>query len=165
MVSERAADFSLEGKFAGFFRDVHGHRRMALHVAGAEVYLKVPKPLRNKLKHVLVAGQVITVTGRGAPGGNKAAVVAQVQVAGADACFSCPIRVCVKKNCWRNGGREVWRSLEERIAAAGLEDSLELKGVDCLDHCKKGPNVECAGRDYHHCTPADAERILAPFAE
>lgn len=149
----------VEGCFAGFFRDLFGKRRMVLRVDEDEVYLKVPKPLRKELAETLVAGQRVTAIVHGLGGGLR--VVSQVRIAGQSACVACPIRVCVKKNCWRNGGRELWESLEQRIAAAGLGDSIKLKAVNCLDHCKHGPNAECAGREYHRCTAHDVDKMLA----
>ena len=74
-----------------------------------------------------------------------------------------PIRVCARKNCWRNGGKELYEALRDGIDKAGLADDVRLKRVDCLDHCKRGPNAACAGRNFHHCQPVDAARILQPF--
>jgi len=160
------AGFELQGNFAGFFRDVFGRRRMALRVAGDEIYLKVPKALRRELDGALVRGQEIVVMGRdSSEDGRGARVVTQVRIAGNAACISCPIRVCAKKNCWRNGGKELWKALQAEIAAGGLAETVKLKAVDCLDHCKKGPNAECGGHDFHHCTPGQAREILAQFTE
>lgn len=75
-------------------------------------------------------------------------------------CHTCPIRVCARKNCWRDGGRELYRELEHQIKDAGLGDIIKLKAVDCLDNCKHGPAVEVAGTDFLRCKPHDAERIL-----
>lgn len=156
--------FELQGRFAGFFRDVFGKRRMVLRVDGEEVYLKLPKALRKELDGALRAGQELIVSGADAdaPGG---LLVSQVRVAGQSACVTCPIRICTKKNCWRNGGRELWSALEKKIEEAGLSDSVRLKAVGCLDHCKRGPNAEFAGRDFHHCSPRTTDEILESFAE
>lgn len=159
--------FALEGEFAGFFRDILGKRRIVLRVDGEEVFLKIPKSLRRELDGQLHAGQMVRVTGHQSPepkAGRDGRVVLGVQVAGEDACITCPIRVCVKKTCWRNGGRELWHELQRHIEAAGLQDSVKLKAVDCLDHCKKGPNVEIAGCDFHRCAPRDAEKLLEHLA-
>lgn len=158
--------FELHGQFAGFFRDFFGRRRMVLKVAGEELYLKVPKPLRQELDGRLRTGQSVVVTGNEEADskcglGRDRRVVTTVQVEGEVACVTCPIRVCAKKNCWRDGGKELYRELERQIDEAGLGDRVKLKAVDCLDHCKRGPNAEVAGHDFHRCTVGDAERILA----
>lgn len=162
---EAPGPFDLHGTFGGIFRDIFGKRRMALRVEGEELYLKVPKALRRQLEGKLIAGQEISVRGEQEAWGRGVRVVAQVRSAGREVCVSCPIRVCTKKNCWRSGGKELWAALEREIATAGLTDAVKLEGVDCLDHCKRGPNAECAGHNYHHCTPNSLAAILTPFVE
>lgn len=160
--------FELQGRFAGFFRDVFGKRRMVLRVAGEERYLRVPKALRKELDGTLRAGQELIVSGADASvehDGPGEPVVSRVRVAGQSACVVCPIRICTKKNCWRNGGRELWTTLEMKIETAGLSDAVRLKAVGCMDHCKRGPNAEFGGRDFHHCSPRTADEILESFAQ
>jgi hypothetical protein len=99
-------------------------------------------------------------------GGRDRRVVFQVSRAGeGQAAVVCPIRVCAKKNCWRSGGKELWRELERRIADAGLEDTVKLKAVNCLDRCKHGPNVDIPGCEFTRCSPRGAEEILARFTQ
>ncbi|MBV9659281.1 MAG: (2Fe-2S) ferredoxin domain-containing protein [Verrucomicrobia bacterium] len=74
------------------------------------------------------------------------------------------IRVCVKKNCRRNGGRELWLLLEEALAARGLSKAIRLEAVKCLDRCQAAPNAECRGRAFQSCLPADVEKIVARAA-
>lgn len=167
MIAETPDTFEMQGRFAGFFRDIFGKRRMVLKVEGEEVYLKVPKPLREELTGQLIPGQEVRVFGDRVSDERKRSrlVVAQVQVASQSACISCPIQVCAKKNCWRNGGQDVFRELERRIDAAGLTGTVKLKAVGCLDHCDHGPNVEAAGREYHRCSRGSVDEILAEYAE
>lgn len=160
---EVSASFELQGEFSGFFKDVFGKRRMVLRVNGEEMYLKVPKSLRHELDGTLQSGQGIVVTGTESfdrETGREKRVVLQVRISGRAECVSCPIRVCVKKSCWRNGGRELWAALERKVEEAGLGESVKLKAVNCLDHCKRGPNAEIAGRDFHRCRPQDVGEIL-----
>jgi hypothetical protein len=152
--------FELQGEFLGFFRDFLCKRRMVLRIDGKEVFLKIPKALRHELEDVIHRGQSVVVTGSDSEDGRDGRVVMQVRVAGEAACVACPIRVCAKKTCWRNGGKELFRALEQKIEEAGLGDSVKLKAVDCLDHCKHGPNAQIGGHDFHRCTPRDAERLL-----
>jgi len=156
--------FEIQGRFAGFVRDLFGKRRMTLRRAEGDIYLKIPKALRKGLEGRLVIGQEVTVCGEEPVDGRKR-VVSKVRIAGSDCCVGCPIRVCTKKNCWRNGGKELWETLERKIAEGGLEGTIQLEGVDCLDHCKHGPNAECGGREYHHCRPHDADEILREGVE
>ena len=168
MSHQTSTVFELQGRFAGFLRDIFGKRRMVLRVAGDERYLKVPKTLRKELEGTLRAGQELIVSGTdvlGEADAHGGPVVSQVRVAGQAACVSCPIRICTKKNCWRDGGRELWTTLEKKIEEAGLGDRVRLKAVGCMDHCKRGPNAEFGGRDFHHCSPRTAEEILESFAK
>jgi 2Fe-2S thioredoxin-like protein len=157
--------FEVEGEFRGFFRDMLGKHRMALEANSGECYLKVPKRLRKTLCTALAPGQRIVarvVVKLDRKTGEERHIVAQIRLADG-ALLSCPIRICVKKNCWRNGGKQLWHALKEDIAEAGLEEDVRLKAVNCLGHCERGPNAECAGRLFHHCTPSDAKKILEPF--
>lgn len=137
---------------------------MVLQTDEGEQFLKVPKELRRQLSDQLRPGERIVARGYWDPAESRRErrVVTEVQ-AGKSICLRCPIRVCVKKNCWRQGGKELWQALEREIAEQGLEGTVKLEGVDCLDHCKKAPNAELAGRDFHRCNPRDAAEILAPF--
>jgi hypothetical protein len=154
--------FELRGQFCGFVRTLLGRRRMVLRVDKEEHFLKVEKALRHRLKSALPPGSEILVLGH-ERAGDKKRVVDEVKLMTADGPVAgavCPIRVCNKKNCWRNGGKELWHALEETLARQGLTEAIGLEGVHCLDHCKRGPNAEWQGRDFHHCTPRDAERIV-----
>jgi hypothetical protein len=159
------SSFQLEGVFAGFFRDMLGKRRIVLRCEGEEVFLKVPKTLRRELEEKLTPGERVFVRGSEAEdeeSGRDRRVVYQVsRVAEGSEVISCPIRVCAKKNCWRNGGKELWRELERRIDEAGLKDSVRLKAVDCLDRCKHGPNAEIGGCEFRRVSAADAGEILS----
>jgi NADH:ubiquinone oxidoreductase subunit E len=96
--------------------------------------------------------------------GNARRVVLRMQRLASGACMTCPILVCARKNCWRNGGKELWRALERRIEEEGLQDVVKLRAVDCLDRCKQGPNAEWAGHEFSRCRPIDAERIVEQAA-
>jgi (2Fe-2S) ferredoxin len=51
------------------------------------------------------------------------------------------ILVCQKSDCWKRGGKEAYRALEETLARQGLTDRVEVKKTGCLKHCKAGPNL------------------------
>lgn len=166
MSTPASATFELRGLFCGFFRDVFGKRRMVLRVDGEELYLKVPKELREQLAGQLPAGEEIVATGMDESGGRgtKRVVSSVRSASGAAICAVCPILVCTKKNCWRSGGRELWSTLERHLEDAGLADAVTLKGVDCLDHCKHAPNAEWQDHSYQLCGPRDAAAIVARVA-
>jgi (2Fe-2S) ferredoxin len=156
----------MRGEYCGCIRTLLGKKRMVLRAAGEESFLKVPKDLRRYLQSVLVPGTDITVTGYEVLDDRQRLkrVVSDVRLTESGeslTCAQCPIHVCVKKNCWRNGGRELWQALEVAVAGRDAGDKVRLKAVRCLDHCEKGPNVEWAGHDFHRCSPADADRIVA----
>ncbi|HEY0257321.1 MAG TPA: (2Fe-2S) ferredoxin domain-containing protein [Candidatus Methylacidiphilales bacterium] len=159
-------EFRIEGEFRGFFRDVFDRHGLVLQIEDEEIFLKVPKALRKTLKGRLAEGARVVATGFAEFHAGKSLerrVVSQIRLANGSECMSCPIRVCVKKHCWRQGGKEIWRSLEQRIATANLDDTVKLEEVDCFGECKHGPNLEFAGHSYRNCTVREAEKILEPF--
>jgi hypothetical protein len=162
MTAHPSTTFELRGQFCGFIRTLLGKKRMVLRAEGEEHFLKVEKELRHRMKHALAPGSEIVVSGQELLGDRKRVVsnVHLITPAGPVACAICPIRVCTKKTCWRNGGKELLQALEGSIARGGLADEVQLEGVHCLDHCKRGPNAEWQGHVFHHCTPRDAERIV-----
>jgi hypothetical protein len=165
MPVEESSLFEVRGLFSGFFRDFFGKRRLVLRVGEDEIYLRVPKALKKQFAETLEPGQEIVARGHESRDPDGKRLVSQIAIPGQPGCLSCPIRVCAKKDCWRNGGKELFKALEARIEAAGLKGSVKLKAVDCLDHCKQGPNMEYGGETRHHCTPRDVDEIMAQFSE
>lgn len=172
MPVDSPATFELRGQFAGFFRTIFGKRRMILRAGGEDHELKVPKELRRELAGALVPGVEIVVTGFERPEdftGRMRRVVSHIHFltrppVPPDACATCTIRVCTKKNCWKQGGRELWHTLETRLAEQGLTDAVRLKAVDCLDNCKRAPNLELHHRLHQRGTPARVGEIVAQIA-
>lgn len=163
--------FVLQGEYAGFIRTLLGKRRMVLRTGEEDFFLKVPKDFRHRLAAALAPGSKISVAGHevcedGSRGPKL--VVSTVQMvtpSGVAIPIGCPIRVCTKKNCWRSGGKELWDALETQLAERGLTGAIQLEGVDCLDHCKRAPNAEWQGCEFHRCSPADAEKIVDTLQE
>jgi hypothetical protein len=166
MSAHLSKPFELHGEFAGFIRTLLGKRRMVLRTEKEDCFLKVPKALRHRLTGALYPGTKIAVTGHeviGEGGSGPRLVVSSVHVvtpSGLEVPAGCPIRVCTKKNCWRSGGKELWHALEGTLAERGLTGVVQLEGVDCLDHCKRAPNAEWQGCEFHRCSPRDAEKIV-----
>ncbi|HEV7404518.1 MAG TPA: (2Fe-2S) ferredoxin domain-containing protein [Chthoniobacteraceae bacterium] len=162
----------LRGVFAGFVRTLLGKRRMRLHRAGDELLLKVPKELRHVLEARLTKGQEVVVWGEEEiekRSHETVFTVSKVQTAGFDtgtpaAFLVSPIHVCSKKNCWRSGGRELDSALRQALDQRGLAGLVEVREVDCLDHCKHAPNCEWSGHVFSRCSPRDATWIVEQVA-
>lgn len=147
-----------------------GKRRMLLGCETGELELKVPKELRGQL-FGLAVGTQISVGGREECDhfGRLVRRVASsfrlpFRVHPATACDTCPIRVCTKKSCWKNGGKELFAALEQTVADSCLQGRFAVKGVHCLGNCKHGPNVTVGQKRYQHCAPGDAQVIVAEAA-
>jgi NADH:ubiquinone oxidoreductase subunit E len=138
---------------------------MVLRVPGEEILLKVQRELRAELSGRIPRGAVVEVAGVVRTElftGETKRVVTQVRpLVPVAATQTCTIRICAKKNCWKQGGRELWRAFETEIAGQGLGEAVRLKAVGCLDQCKHAPNIECHGHFYRHCSPAQAPAFLA----
>ena len=166
--------FELSGRFGGFVFTPEGKRRMLLHQDGETCLLKVPRLLRRRLVGQLLPGAPLRVAGTEAfdPGtGVRKRVVSRVLpdeapphlVDSADAlppAVFCPVRVCSKKNCWRQGGCELWDALVREREARGLAGQVELRQTGCLDRCKQAPNADVGRGEFSRCAPRDAAALL-----
>ena len=159
MVEGHLDNFKYSGQFAGFFSDIFGNPRIVLQTQGEELFLGITKPLQTRLSYTLVPGEEIVVTGRIVPGARVSKLVSNAWIDGRPAFEHC-IRICAKKKCWRNGGEVIWRALHETVRDCDLNDSIRLETADCLDNCKRGPNLECSGRLLQHCTKAEARNLV-----
>jgi Thioredoxin-like [2Fe-2S] ferredoxin len=157
--TDQTNDFEYAGQFAGFFRDVFGNSRMVLRTADQELFLGIAKPLHAGLAGMLAPGQEIVVAGRSFPGARISRLVSHVRAA-SQPVFARRIRICSKKKCWRTGGKAIWETLNRHIADSELEDTVRLETVDCLENCKRGPNLECDGSLFQNCTTGKAVELL-----
>jgi hypothetical protein len=156
--------FKYTGQFAGFFSDIFGNPRMVLHTRGEELFLGITKPLQTRLSQALAPGEQIVVTGKIVPGARVSQLVSDAWMADQPRRQHC-IRVCAKKKCWRNGGEAIWRALNKSIQEGDVGDAVRLETVDCLDNCKRGPNLECDGRLVERCTKSEARDLIQNFSE
>ncbi len=168
--------FEVTGQFGGFVFTDAGKRRMLLRCGPEARLLKVPRVLRRRIIGKFGPGESIRVAGtqeRDAETGVFKEVVSRVLPAADHASGAaepppvprmsaapCVIRVCAKKHCWRQGGRELWEALDRQLAAVGRPENIKLKPVGCLDHCKHAPNLECGHRVHSRCSSHEAETIL-----
>ena len=147
-----------------------GKRRLRLRVGETERLLKVPRDLRRHLIGKFRPGETIRVSGseeRDAVFGTSKWGVAAVLPVGGEAVAPVavavpggPIRVCARKNCWKNGGRELFAALERGLEERGLAGRVPVKAVSCLDRCKQGPNIDWGDREFARCTLRDAAALL-----
>lgn len=148
MSTVRSSPLELAGEFRGFIRNAEGKRRLVLGVGDGEHLVKVSGLLRDQLPARLV-GQSILIRGEEeTKSSGEIRLVARELFSANGQPLPAPrpesspvIRVCLEKHCWKRGARELWRDLERELAAAGLDDRVKLQPADCLDHCKRGPNL------------------------
>ena len=167
------APFDFTGHFGGFVFTDAGKRRLLLRQDDGDRVLKVPRILRRRIIGKFRSGDTIRVAGteeKDAESGVLKLVVSRVLPAAGD--FSSAsglppvsaapvvLRVCSKKNCWRNGGRELFDALGRAVAAGGHARQIELRQVGCLDRCKQAPNVDGGGSEFSRCSPAEAGRLI-----
>jgi hypothetical protein len=159
----------LTGEFVGFVRNDAGKKRMLVRTGTDLVPLKVSKTLRKAFESRLAEGTRVAVLGiehRDMAGASKYVashlrILSPLPTQAPDACAKCSIRVCAKKNCWKNGGEELFEQLEARISQLGLQDVVKIKAVGCLDHCKHGPNIECHKKLLDRCDTKSIDELLA----
>ena len=164
--------FEMAGQFGGFVFTEAGKRRMLLRCGEETCLLKVPRLLRRRIIGKFGLGESIRVAGlqeRDPATGVLKQIVSQVLPSGGHpvpmaAVVACTIRVCAKKNCWRQGGQELFQAIDRQLDALGRPENIKLKAVGCLDHCKQAPNVECGSHVYKGCTPRDAEAMVTRIA-
>ena len=51
------------------------------------------------------------------------------------------VLICKKSNCWKSGGKEVYKELVSELDKNGIGDRVEIKTTGCLNRCKKAPNI------------------------
>ena len=162
--------FDLTGEFGGIVLTEAGKRRLRLRVGGTERLLKVPRDLRRRMIGNFRPGQTMRVSGtedrHDSSGHSKWVVSAMLPVSAASAAATAQavptgdIQVCAKKNCWRNGGRELLAALERGVEERGLTGEVRVKAVGCLDRCKQGPNMDWGNQEFSRCTLRDADAML-----
>lgn len=172
------APFEMAGSFGGFVFTEAGKRRMVLRSEGHDCLLKVPRLLRRRIIGKFRPGDLIRVAGTGERDettGLLRRVVSRVlpDVAVREGSIpgtaprpavASPIKVCSKKNCWRNGGHALWQALQRELVSRGPDHRVELRQVGCLDRCKRAPNVDWGDHEYAHCSVADAPAMIARAA-
>jgi bidirectional [NiFe] hydrogenase diaphorase subunit len=77
------------------------------------------------------------------------------------------IGVCVAAGCLSCQSDLLKTALEEAVAAQGLSDTVNVKGVGCLGLCKSGPLIHVTPDNvyYEAPTPEDAAEIVASIGK
>lgn len=153
--------FTFTGEFAGFIRLANGKRRLVLRTLAQEMMFKVPKELREELDGMMLRGGTITVHGiEEQEDEHHQFVVNALELGPGNRPDACTIRVCTKKNCWKQGGREVSDALQRELEDAGLSRMVRVKLSGCLDCCKRPPAMMCNERCMDLCTPETAVDLV-----
>ena len=153
--------FTFTGAFGGFIRLANGKRRMILRTLGQELVLKVPRSLREELDGMLNLGGTLTVHGVEEPDGeHRKFIVSEIELTAEHRLNGCTVRVCSKKNCWRQGGREVAHMLEKEFEHSGLDRVARLKLSGCLDCCKNAPTIACNEHLIERCEQETVMKLV-----
>ena len=77
------------------------------------------------------------------------------------------LRCCVAASCHSSGSADVKKQLERAVAAAGLADQIEVRGVGCLRLCCQGPLVQAdpSGILFEKVSPELAQDIIASLTK
>jgi bidirectional [NiFe] hydrogenase diaphorase subunit len=77
------------------------------------------------------------------------------------------LRCCTAAGCLSADAQTVKQRLEEAVAAAGLQDQIEVRGVGCLRLCSRGPLVQAdpSGTYYADITPENAPALIAALRD
>jgi bidirectional [NiFe] hydrogenase diaphorase subunit len=75
----------------------------------------------------------------------------------------CRIRCCLAGGCLSANSQSVKEELTKAVAAAGLEDRVQVVGVGCMRLCSQGPLVQIDPGEalYQKLAPVDAPSIVA----
>ena len=73
------------------------------------------------------------------------------------------LRCCMAAGCMSSNSQPLKDELEKAVAAAGLQDEVEVRGVGCLRLCCQGPLVQADpdGILYEKVDPKDAAAIVS----
>ncbi len=72
------------------------------------------------------------------------------------------ITVCIGSSCHLKGSKKVVESLQQRIAAHGLEEKVELAGTFCMNKCQQGVCVS-VDEAFHSVTPETVDAFFEQY--
>jgi bidirectional [NiFe] hydrogenase diaphorase subunit len=73
------------------------------------------------------------------------------------------LRCCMAAGCMSSGAAEIKQQLDQAVAAAGLQEQVEVRGVGCMKLCCEGPLVQADPQNnlYIKVTAENAPSIVA----
>ncbi|MEA5533373.1 (2Fe-2S) ferredoxin domain-containing protein [Crocosphaera sp. XPORK-15E] len=174
--SSQISPFQLEGQFIGFIYKSNGQSKfLRLAVGERELRIKLDKSLRNSQGLGLIAGDWISIAGEQAFEGSftklklKAYEVnrlsCKLECKTQDSKQTTPITqgsncqkkgkilLCNKSDCAKNGGRELFNTLEKTLCNLGLQDHVTIEKTSCQHRCGKAPNLILMPGKARHSKP------------
>lgn len=71
------------------------------------------------------------------------------------------ILICQKSDCWLQGGKEIYQSLEQELRDRGWSDRIQIQKTGCQKQCKQAPNlVVMPNKDRHSRVKASQVKNL-----
>jgi (2Fe-2S) ferredoxin len=68
------------------------------------------------------------------------------------------VKVCTSKHCYKNGSKDICKSLEELQLDSNI--GITINKVGCMGNCKQAPVVKIDGHKYHHLSPTAAIDVV-----
>jgi len=112
-VDKLVSSFNLKGQLTKIYRHKNQIKRIKLNTDDGHYWIKISKKLRAKVAHISCGLQL-----------EKAKVL-----------------ICQKSNCWNQGGRKVYETLESVLNDINLSEQISIKKSGCLKKCKRAPNL------------------------
>ncbi|NJL49996.1 MAG: (2Fe-2S) ferredoxin domain-containing protein [Leptolyngbyaceae cyanobacterium SM2_5_2] len=75
------------------------------------------------------------------------------------------IQVCRKGSCFKQGGHQVWSSLQAEVEANPGLQHVTIEATGCMKACKQGPNLRVLphGKMHSQVTPGRALTLLSGY--
>jgi len=162
---QHSVQFNFEGQFLGFIVRAGKLKYLRLIVLSEELQIKLPKALRESVRHSLQPGETIAVTGiskfnrRTRKLKLKATQVTLLSDSSVNSIASVPLAnvpavrgktkvkpkvkvlVCQKSGCLKKGGKGLLQQLEQILRDRSLDSHVKVQSTGCLKHCSSAPNI------------------------
>lgn len=156
---EQIQDFQVNAQLIGFvIKDGYKIKYVRVSISDTEYWIKPEKEIRETLNTAIAPGTFLEITGTSEwKSGllklkadnikildhqiiSSPSVAVETQTTSAKSRKAC-VLVCQKSTCWKRGGQEVCKAIENTIHDQGLTEQVQVKLTGCLKQCKQGPNV------------------------
>jgi len=160
-VDKLVSSFNLKGQLTKIYRHKNQIKRIKLNTDDGHYWIKISKKLRAKVAHIS-CGLQLELEGKSKQKHKKGKVkykaqmitfIPQDKVNNPDikkeTISLLPIFdnrtkakvICQKSNCWNQGGRKVYETLESVLNDINLSEQISIKKSGCLKKCKRAPNL------------------------